>query len=247
MIRAVLFDLDDTLFDHAHCARAALEGVRSAHPVLGLVPPEALERAHAQILEVLHAEVMLGRLELDAARIERFRRLFASAGVDADRDAAAAAAATYRRHYLESRREVEGAAALLAAARGRAQVGIVSNNLRNEQQDKLRCCGLDRYVDALVVSEEAGVSKPDPRIFEIALQRLGCRPEEAVMLGDSWAADIVGAAAAGIRPVWFNRGGGMPPPVPAGVAVVGALAPVAGVLNVLLDEVRPAHAKVRQP
>jgi putative hydrolase of the HAD superfamily len=245
MIRAVLFDLDDTLFDHAYCARAALDGVRSEHQSLGLVPPEVLERAHAEILEVLHAEVMLGRLELDAARIERFRRLFASAGVEADRDAAAAAAATYRRHYLESRREVEGAAALLAAARERAQVGIVSNNLRNEQQDKLRCCGLDRYIDALVVSEEAGVSKPDPRIFEMALQRLDCRPEEAVMLGDSWAADIVGAAAAGIRPVWFNRGGGVTPPIPAGVAVIGALAPAADVLDVLFEITR-AHGTARQ-
>ena len=246
MIRAVLFDLDDTLFDHTYCARAALEGVRSAHQGLRTVPPEVLERAHAEILEVLHADVMLGRLELDAARIERFRRLFASAGVDADREAAAAAASTYRRHYLESRREVEGAAALLAAARERAQVGIVSNNLRNEQQDKLRCCGLDRYIDALVVSEEAGVSKPDPRIFEIALERLDCRSDEAVMVGDSWAADIVGAAAAGIRPVWFNRGDGVPPPVPASVAVIGALGPVASVLNVLF-EVTPARGTARQP
>ena len=238
MIRTVLFDLDDTLFDHAYCARAALEGVRSEHRSLALVPPETLERAHAEILETLHAEVMLGRLALDDARIERFRRLFASADVDAGGDAAARAAATYRRHYLESRRGVDGAAALLAATRRRARVGIVSNNLREEQQDKLRCCGLDQYVDALIVSEEAGMSKPDPRIFEIALQRLDCRPDEAVMLGDSWAADIVGAAAAGIRPVWFNRRDADAPPVPAGVAIVRRLTPVDEVLDVLFGVTR---------
>ena len=83
--------------------------------------------------------------------------------------------------------------------RERAKVGIVSNNLLEEQQDKLRCCELDQYVDVLVVSEEAGISKPDPRIFEIVLDRLRCRPQEAVMIGDSWDADVLGAAAAGIQ------------------------------------------------
>ena len=86
-------------------------------------------------------------------------------------------------------------------------IGIVSNNLQREQEDKLRFCGFDSRVDAVVISEGAGVSKPDPAIFRIALTLLGCEPTEAVMIGDAWRTDIAGAIAAGIRPVWFNRTG----------------------------------------
>ena len=58
-----------------------------------------------------------------------------------------------------------------------------------------------------MTSEEVGVSKPDPRIFQEALDRARAEPPDAVMLGDAWATDIEGALASGIRPVWLNRFG----------------------------------------
>lgn len=232
MVRAVLFDLDDTLFDHRHCAREALAGIRAAHACFSGVDLEALERQHAGILEELHLDVLAGRLDLDAARIERFRRLFAAAGIEPDADLAARTAAAYRQGYLASRREVAGAAALLTAVRQHAQVVIVSNNLLEEQRAKLRECGLELFVDVLVVSEEVGVSKPDRRIFEVALERAQCAASEAVMVGDSWPNDVAGARAVGIRAVWFNRDGAEPPD-PA-VDVITSLEPAPEILRVIL-------------
>lgn len=230
MVRAVLFDLDDTLFDHQACARAALSAVHAAHGCFSCLPFEDFERQHARVLEELHAEVMLGRVGIDAARIERFRRLFADAGVTGDDALTRATAAAYRERYLSVRQAVAGAAALLPEIRRRARVGIVSNNLLEEQQQKLKHCALGAHVDVLVVSEEVGVSKPDPRIFEVALERLGVTAREAVMLGDSWSADIRGALAAGIRPIWFNRRREPSPEPDAGIAELHALEPVAAVL-----------------
>ena len=206
-IRAVLLDLDDTLFDHQHCAREALLGVRGLHDGLAGLDPPALESAHSKILEELHLEVLAGRLKLDAARVERFRRLYLAAGVEADGALVSQTAESYRTRYIQARKPIEGAAAFLEAIRARAKVVIVSNNLLHEQQEKLRGCGLDRYVDVLVVSEDVGFSKPHPRIFEIALERAGVRPSESVMVGDSWTNDVQGARALGIRAVWFNRNG----------------------------------------
>jgi putative hydrolase of the HAD superfamily len=206
-IRAVLLDLDDTLFDHQHCAREALLGVRGLHQGFASVDPEALEKSHSRILEELHLEVLAGRVDLDAARVERFRRLYQSAGIAADAELAQRTAAAYRDGYIQARKPVDGAARFLAAIRERAAVVIVSNNLLHEQREKLRGCELDRYVDVLVVSEEVGVSKPAARIFEVALERAGVSGHEAVMVGDSWANDVEGARAAGIRAVWFNRDG----------------------------------------
>ena len=236
MLAAVLFDLDDTLFDHAHSARTALDVIRSSHRCFSAIDLDELNRSHSTILEALHGDVAVGRVPLDLARAERFRRLFRIAGVDADDTLSAATATAYRQAYIDARRAVDGAADLLAALRSHARIAIVTNNLVAEQREKLRHCGLDRYVDVLMASEEAGVSKPDPQIFEMALDRLHCRPEAAVMVGDSWENDIVGAQAAGIRGIWFNPAGDAPPDPT--VPVLRSLEPVDDALRAITSRAR---------
>ena len=235
-VRAVLFDLDDTLFDHRLCARTALSGLHAAHEEFRVTPFSQFERLHASLLEDLHRRVMTGEMPLEDARRERFRRLFAALGATPGEHVIATAAETYRDGYRRIRQPMNGAAALLAAVKGRARVGIVSNNLLEEQQDKLRHCALDAYIDELVVSEEAGVSKPEPRIFEIALERLGCRADQVVMIGDSWAADVVGAQAAGIRAIWFNPLGHDRPAHDPAVEELRSLVPVERVLPVIFGD-----------
>jgi putative hydrolase of the HAD superfamily len=101
---------------------------------------------------------------------------------------------------------VPGAHALLAAMREAGLgIAVVTNNVTAEQAEKVRHCAFETLVDWLVTSEDVGASKPEPKIFEAALDRLGVEPGEAVMVGDAWGTDIAGARAAGIRAVWFNR------------------------------------------
>lgn len=237
MPTAVLFDLDDTLFDHRQCSRLALSELYGAHEDFQVRTFDEFAGMHARLLEELHGRVLTGEVGLEEAREERFRRLFAAVGMPADDAAVSRAAAAYRDGYRRVRQPVAGAAQLLALVREHARVAIVSNNLLEEQQDKLRHCGLEPYVDVLVVSEEAGRSKPDPGIFAIALERLGCAAADAVMVGDSWAADVLGAQAAGIRAVWFNPRA-MPAPDPAATVIeLRALEPAAAALAVILGDV----------
>ena len=233
MVRAVLFDLDDTLFDHRGCARSALGAVHAAHTSLSALPFDEVDRVHTTVLEELHLEVLAGRVALDDARRERFRRLLAAAGGEATWDEADRAARAYRASYVAARRAIDGALALLPLVKARARVAIVSNNLLEEQQEKLRVCGLTPFVDALIVSEEAGVSKPDPAIFQLALDRIAAGAGEAVMIGDSWSADIVGARAAGIPAIWFNPSGASAPD--PGVPVLRSLTPPEPVLSLVFD------------
>jgi putative hydrolase of the HAD superfamily len=234
---AVLFDLDDTLFDHRGASRAALADVHRRHG--GGSDFEAFERHHARVLEELHLDVLAGRRGLDDARRERFRRVFEAIDVRLSEDDTTAVAAAYRAAYVPAWRAVEGAADLLARVRQHARVGVISNNLIEETREKLTCCRLTALVDVLVVSGDEGVSKPDPRIFHVALDRLGVAPGDAVMLGDSWAADITGAARAGIRPVWFNPlrkpRPRLPADVPDPIAEIFSLTPPEHALAVLLD------------
>jgi putative hydrolase of the HAD superfamily len=238
MLRAILFDLDDTLFDHRRCARHALAAVHRRHACFAGFGFEEFERAHAEHLEALHVKVLAGETHIDAARVERFRRLLAAAGGD-EREAAAAAA-TYRACYVAAREAVPGARALLASLRPHARIGIVSNNLLAEQREKMEQCGLDEHVDALIVSEEAGMSKPDPRIFRIALARLDAEPHESLMIGDSWTADVVGAHAAGIYAIWFNPAGLPPPDASLAVPELRMLEPADRIAQQILDTYR-AH------
>jgi YjjG family noncanonical pyrimidine nucleotidase len=239
--RGVLFDLDDTLFDHRRSARAALSEVHRVHG--RGTDLDAFERAHATYLEVMHLEVLAGRVGLDEARRERFRRVFAALGVtlgDAEVDAAASA---YRSGYLVARRPLDGAADLLRAVRPHARIAIVTNNLLEEQQDKLAHCGLASLIDLLIASEDVGVSKPDRGIFDIALDRMGLTAQDVVMVGDSWANDVVGAFNAGIRAIWFNPDRKAAPDPARGVPEIHALSPAADVLRVLFGHVAERTAE----
>jgi putative hydrolase of the HAD superfamily len=239
-VRTVLFDLDDTLFDHRGCARAALSRVHAGHECFAGRPFEAFERAHGAFLETMHRRVLAGEIGLDEAREERFRLLFEWVGVRATGETLQTVAATYRDAYVASRRAVAGATELLAALKPIVRIGVVSNNLLDEQREKLRECGLERYVDALVVSEEVGVSKPDPAIFLFALERLDARADETVMIGDSWAADVAGALASGIRPIWLNLSRA-PAPDP-GVRQLAALLPIEEALAAVFGAPTPSSS-----
>jgi putative hydrolase of the HAD superfamily len=98
-----------------------------------------------------------------------------------------------------------GCALVVAGRAGWVPVAI-SNGETRQQEDKIRKTGLDRYLADWVISEEVGVSKPNPRIFTIAAQRSRMRLTGAWMIGDGPETDIGGASAAGVPSVWLHRG-----------------------------------------
>jgi putative hydrolase of the HAD superfamily len=83
---------------------------------------------------------------------------------------------------------------------------VVTNGETRMQEEKLRRTGLAELLAAYVISEEAGVRKPNPRIFAIAAQRVGVRPRAAWLIGDSPEADIGAADALDMPSVWLCRG-----------------------------------------
>jgi putative hydrolase of the HAD superfamily len=231
---AVLFDLDDTLFDHQHGTRVAMAALYAHHEALRVWSVGELGARHVELLERLHLEVLAGRLSVDQARLQRFATLFAAAGSALAPDDAAAVAAEYRDAYLGAWRLVPGALAVLRALKGSARLGVVTNNVVGEQTRKVQQLGLDEYLDAVVISEAEGVSKPDPRIFHVALDRVGCEATEAVMVGDAWATDIEGAHAAGLGAVWFNPARRARPVSGAAVAELQSFEPTDVAVSVIL-------------
>ncbi len=231
--RVVLSDLDDTLFDHAHATRTAQRVVAAATPALAAWRPEDLERRHREVLDELHLEVLAGRLTVDDARVERFRRLLEEGGAHGSVDLARQIARDYRQAYEVAWQTVPGAIDLLThLRRAGLPIVIVTNNIVLEQRQKLARVGLDRYIDVLVTSEEVGITKPSPGIFTEALARVGAGTDEAVMVGDAWSTDIEGARAAGVRAVWLNRFNDVSPD--PSVAMLRSLEPVETAVRVIL-------------
>jgi putative hydrolase of the HAD superfamily len=96
-----------------------------------------------------------------------------------------------------------GVPALLAELRGRCRLGAVSN-ANGTVQRKLTELGLAPAFEVIVDSHVEGVEKPDPRLFRIALQRMGVRAQDAAYVGDLYHVDVVGARAAGLRPILLD-------------------------------------------
>ncbi len=168
---------------------------------------EDLEREDFRLLAEKHELVLAGSLTLHDARVLRLRSLFEFCGESLTESALRDLAARRMTVYKNSRRAAPGAIPLLECLRAEVRIAVVTNNLASEQRDKLSACGLDSLIDELITSEEVGAAKPSREIFRAALDRLECQPIDAVMVGDSWTVDVVGAMNAGIRPVWFNRTG----------------------------------------
>lgn len=243
--RAILFDLDDTLFDHRRASAIALGAMHAAHaPDL---PFDAFAFKHAEVLEAFHARFLAGEFTLHEARVARMQTLFAAFDRNIDAPTAECAARVYRDQHQSNRNLVAGAFELLAALRGQAKLGIVTNNSTAEQIEKLNALNIADFFDVVVISEDVGVTKPDPKIFTIALERIGASARDTVFVGDNWANDIVGAVNVGMAAVWLDRDGKTPElacrsgqkvsgmPANAGVsripvAAIGSLAPSASVV-----------------
>lgn len=203
----VLFDLDDTVFDHGHSRLHGLTALQRGYPELREVPLALLEREHDALLRSDYGMVLDGAVTLAESRTARIAKLLAGHGIRLGADEAERATDLYAAAYRDSRRAVPGVEGLLSQLAEHAKLGILTNGLEGAQMDKLAAIGLDRIFDSVVVSERVGRRKPEREIFEHALAALRVAPAQATYVGDSWEVDILPARSLGMRAVWLNRYG----------------------------------------
>jgi putative hydrolase of the HAD superfamily len=204
-IRAVLFDLDDTLVDH----RGATErGLRAWLTSLELDGPleEHVERWFA--LEVRHYE-RAQRGEISYAEHRRARiRGFLPQWDLADDAIADDTYAGFLACYRASWRAHRDAGPALHRARERGlTVGILTNGEQHVQEHKVRRTGLADHGVPVLASSILPAAKPDPRAFHAACRHLGVAPTETIMVGDSLRHDVRGAIGAGLQAVLLDRAG----------------------------------------
>ncbi len=231
-IKAVLFDLDDTLVVEQASAEAALLATcAAAHKKYGIRPEELSQTVQQRARELLEGcparaycvSIGLGPREGLWARFEgndpnlkilrqwapAYRRqvwseALAEYGVR-DKSLAEHLDATFpsqRRGRHIVYPDTEPALKKLQAV---YQLAIVSNGPTDLQREKLEGSGLEGYFDVVVIAGQVGIAKPDTRIFEAVLEQLGLKAEKTIMVGNKLATDIGGAQQAGIKAIWLNR------------------------------------------
>lgn len=109
--------------------------------------------------------------------------------------------------HTESEKLYPDAASCLAVLSKKYKIGIIANQLPGTES-RLAQHGILQYIDLVIASAEEGVAKPDPRIFEIALNRSGCLPEECIMIGDRIDNDVLPANEMGMHTIWIRQGFG---------------------------------------
>ena len=125
--------------------------------------------------------------------------------------------AIYAHERIERAAAIPGAAEAVAAARRHGPVGLITNFSDGAlQRRKIAAAGLEGQFDAVFISGEVGVHKPDPQIFHHAAEALDAAAADCVHIGNSWVSDVEGALAAGMPAVWVEEtpSGANPPPNP---------------------------------
>ena len=208
MIRAILFDAGNTLIrmDYAAIARElARHGV--------VVTAEALQRAEWTTRVRIDAELFAPAAPVSTESrdtTERYTQYLLD-GVGAGDPALFARMMAWRRAYnppvgLWTVAEPEAAAALTLARTAGIVTGVVSNS-NGTIRGILESLDLAHHLDFILDSQEEGVEKPDPRIFQLALGRAGVAAADAAYIGDLYSVDVVGARRVGMRAVLMDPGG----------------------------------------
>lgn len=213
-----LFDADGTLFDFHRAEAYALE---RAFRDLGIDFHAGAVEEYKNINQEVWQLFERGEISSEELRILRFERFRAKSDIEAD-------AESLSRSYLSwlSRAGflIDGAVKLIEALSGRVRLAIITNGLKDVQRGRFGRSSIQKHFDAIVISEEVGVQKPDPSIFEFALESIGHTNKRSVlMIGDSLTSDIQGGVNFGIDTCWYNPGNLRAPKSPVPRHVVSTL------------------------
>lgn len=200
-VRGVLIDIDDTLYPYEPAHRGALEACIDRLvmlPALRETPRERLRSLYRSKREEVVAR--LGPGGSCRSRMIALQWLLEAEGVAAAWRHAQELEDLYWDVFLTLMRPDPLALAFLreCAKRNLPVCGITDMQAR-VQALKLATMGLHRLIPWLVTSEEAGVEKPDPQIFLLALRKLGLGADQVVMVGDDWNKDVKAASCLNIR------------------------------------------------
>lgn len=201
MIKAVIFDLDDTIITSDQHIQPGLVYVFSQHKDLfpGISFEEFLSANRKAIHQLLCSEILLSQMG-----ILIWYRMFELLGMEPSPHEITVLYHALQAHILKHISLQPGFVPTLDWLKKKnIKVGVLSNGSFIERARKIRKVGIDQEISVLLSTDLVGKDKPHPQPFLAILKLLEIQPEEALFIGDSVSEDIEGAKAVGIKPVLF--------------------------------------------
>lgn len=196
----IIFDADDTLFDFKRSEREAFKNTMLEFDI------EYDENHHLKIYQGINnaiwKEFENGLITQEKLKVERFKRLSDALNTKFDETLFAK---SYIKHLANASFLFEDSLELVESLHKDYKLTIVTNGLKDVQHKRINKSLIAKYFQHIVVSEEVTVSKPDPRIFDHALNNLNHTDKSKVLIvGDSLSSDIKGGINSGIDTCWYN-------------------------------------------
>ena len=202
MIKAVLFDSDDTILDFQKAEHIALKKTLNQ---VGIEPSDEMISLYSGINK-RHWE-MLERGELTRAQVlvRRFDCLFETLGISGDSESTQA---IYNHNLGIGHYFIPGAVELLEALQGEYKLYLVTNGNESVQVPRLKSAGIEHYFEEIFISQRVGYDKPCIEFFDHCFANMPhFEKDEMIIIGDSLTSDIKGGINAGIHTCWFNPHG----------------------------------------
>jgi len=205
MKKHIFFDLDHTIWDFDRNAEETLNELYHTYKLreLGLESCSDFISKYTENNHQLWADYHLGKITKDFLRSERFSKTFIQLGVHPD-----AVPHQFEDDYVSisptKTNLFEDAVHVLNYLQQKYTLHIISNGFKETTLTKMSLSNLNPYFENVIISEDVGVNKPDPIIFEYALDKAKAGKQESIMIGDSLEADIYGALNFGMEAIFFN-------------------------------------------
>lgn len=199
--RAILMDIDNTLYDYHSCHKHALNEVGIYFERTFKVSNEHFINLYLNSKKKFNSS--LKETASSHNRFLYFQSIFENLKINPLNNTIIA----YNKYWdsFLSRMELyKGVKDFLKEIKSK-KICFVTDLTVQIQFRKIRKLGISEYVNAIVTSEEAGIEKPSPKIFKIALKKIDTHPENTCMIGDNFEKDIVGAEDIGIDSFWLNK------------------------------------------
>jgi len=201
-ITAILFDLDNTLYDHNKAQNNIMLKVTKQYPELFKnINDEAIIGAFHKA-DLIAIDEFNSGISLNNVRLDRTKRFLNSLEINVD--ISEEITCKYIQSYHTVIFPIDSAEKVIQSLSNKYKLGIVTNGSPEMQMFKLNALNILKYLGCKIFSEGLGVRKPDPEIFLAAIKVLNISPANCMFVGDSYKDDVIGAKNVGMYTCWFN-------------------------------------------
>lgn len=204
-IKAILFDLDDTLVNSKKAEYNAICEFKKLYSVFDEVKDNDIAQIWNNITMENYEKYHKGEISFEELRTKRMKELFTNYSINISKEDAKNKFKDYQKIYEKNWILFDDAEEALKTLKSKYKLVILSNGDGKQQRKKIEYTGLNKYFTNIVISSEVGYSKPEKEIFDIACRMVNLEPKNCVMIGDKYKVDIEGAINAGMHGIWVNR------------------------------------------